>query len=60
MAKQHVAGKPDRMSSSFKRITTVPIPAWHREILEERLADLATSPRAGRSWDAVLARVKRP
>ena len=37
----------------------VPIPAWHLEILEKRLADLAANPKAGRSWDAVLARLTR-
>ena len=41
------------------RSTTVPIPAWHLEILEKRLADLAANPKAGRSWDAVLARLTR-
>ncbi len=41
------------------RITTVSIPAWHREILEKRLADLAANPKASHSWDAVLARLTR-
>jgi len=38
---------------------SVAISAWHREILQERLADLAANPTAGRSWDAVLADLTR-
>ncbi len=36
-----------------------PISDWHREVLEERLADLAANPTAGRSWDAVRAELAR-
>lgn len=38
---------------------SVEISAWHREVLQERLADLAANPTAGRSWDAVLADLTR-
>jgi hypothetical protein len=33
----------------------VPVPEWHREILDERLADLEARPDAGRPWDDVKA-----
>ena len=33
----------------------VPVPDWHREILDERLADLEVHPEASRPWDAVKA-----
>lgn len=33
----------------------VPVPDWHREILDERLADLEAHPDASRPWDEVKA-----
>lgn len=33
----------------------VPVPNWHREILDERLADLQANPDAGRPWEEVKA-----
>jgi len=33
----------------------VPVPDWHREILDERLADLETNPNASRRWEDVRA-----
>ena len=33
----------------------VPVPNWHREILDERLADLQSNPDAGRPWEEVKA-----
>lgn len=33
----------------------VPVPGWHREVLEERLADHRASPNDGRSWEEVEA-----
>lgn len=33
----------------------VPVPDWHREILDERLADLDANPNAGRPWEEVKA-----
>jgi putative addiction module component (TIGR02574 family) len=32
---------------------TIPVPDWHREILEERLNDLDASPDAGDTWEVV-------
>lgn len=36
----------------------VPVPDWHRELLDERLAD--EGEQASRSWDEVKARARRP
>ena len=33
----------------------VAVPNWHREILDERLADLQANPDAGRPWEEVKA-----
>ena len=33
----------------------VPVPEWHREILEERLAEYEADPDAGRPWEQVEA-----
>ncbi len=35
--------------------TAIPVPEWHREILDERLADLEAHPDASRPWEAVKA-----
>jgi putative addiction module component (TIGR02574 family) len=35
--------------------SAIPVPEWHREILDERLADLEARPDAGRPWEAVKA-----
>jgi putative addiction module component (TIGR02574 family) len=35
--------------------SAVPVPEWHREILDERLADLEAHPEASRPWEAVKA-----
>ena len=33
----------------------VPVPAWHRDELERRLADYASDPDAGEPWESVRA-----
>ena len=40
-----IAAKPDQ----------VPVPDWHREIVEERLRDLDAHPDASRPWEKVKA-----
>lgn len=45
-----IAAKPD----------AVPVPDWHQEILDERLADLEANPDAGRSWEEVKADLLKP
>ena len=36
----------------------VPVPQWHREILDERQRDYETNPNAGESWDNVRERLR--
>jgi hypothetical protein len=36
----------------------VPIPQWHREILDERVKDYEANPNAGESWDVVRERLR--
>lgn len=33
------------------------IPQWHKDILEERLADLAANPEASVPWEEAMARI---
>ncbi len=42
----------DRIAANEDR---VPVPGWHREILDERLADLQAHPNTSRPWEAVRA-----
>jgi putative addiction module component (TIGR02574 family) len=55
--------KIDYLQSLWDRIAatpeTVPVPDWHREIIDERLKDLATDPNAGDSWDTVQERLRK-
>ncbi len=36
----------------------VPVPEWHREVLEERLKNYQANPDAGASWDSVRDRLR--
>jgi putative addiction module component (TIGR02574 family) len=36
----------------------VPVPDWHREVLDERLKDYEADPDAGESWDVVRDRLR--
>ncbi|HEV8397388.1 MAG TPA: addiction module protein [Vicinamibacterales bacterium] len=36
----------------------VPVPNWHREILDERLKDYEKTPNAGESWDVVREQLR--
>lgn len=38
---------------------TIPVPDWHREIIEERLKDLDANPNAGESWEVVQERLRK-
>ena len=38
---------------------SLPIPEWHRDILEERLADADASPDAAIPLDEVMARLRK-
>ena len=49
---EYVQALWDRIAAKDDR---VPVPDWHREILNERLADLEANPDAGRRWADVRA-----
>jgi len=49
---EYVQALWDRIAAKEDR---VPVPGWHREILDERLADLQANPDAGRPWEEVRA-----
>jgi hypothetical protein len=38
---------------------TIPVPDWHREILDERLNDLQADPESGDSWEVVQERLSK-
>jgi putative addiction module component (TIGR02574 family) len=38
---------------------TIPVPDWHREVLDERLKDLETDPGAGDSRERVQERLRK-
>lgn len=39
--------------------SSIPIPEWHRELLQERLEAFRDDPAAGRTWDEVRAELQR-
>jgi putative addiction module component (TIGR02574 family) len=55
--------KIDYLQSLWDRIAatreTIPVPDWHREIIDERLKDLEDNPAAGDGWDAVQERLRK-
>ena len=55
--------KIDYVQSLWDRIAaspeTIPVPGWHREILDQRVKDLEDNPEAGDSWDVVQERIRR-
>ena len=55
--------KIDYLQSLWDRIAatpeTIPVPDWHRKILDERLKDLEANPGAGDSWDVVQERLRK-
>jgi putative addiction module component (TIGR02574 family) len=55
--------KIDYLQSLWHRIAAtpeaVPVPDWHREILDERLKELSDTPDAGDSWDEVQERLRK-
>ena len=52
----------DYVQSLWDRIAAtpalLPVPEWHRELLDERLKDCQTNPDAGASWDVVRERIR--
>lgn len=49
---EYVQSLWDRIAAGADR---VPVPDWHRTVLDERLANLAAEPGAGRPWGQVRA-----
>ncbi len=49
---EYVQALWDRIAAKEDRVA---VPDWHREILDERLADLEASPAASRPWEEVRA-----
>ena len=49
---EYVQALWDRIAAKEDR---VPVPDWHREILDQRLRDLEANPSAGRPWEEVRA-----
>jgi putative addiction module component (TIGR02574 family) len=52
----------DYVQSLWERIAAtpdqVPVPDWHREVLDQRLKDFEAKPDAGESWDTVRDRLR--
>ncbi len=52
----------DYVQSLWERIAAtpdqVPVPDWHRDVLDERLKDYEATPDAGESWDVVRDRLR--
>ena len=55
--------KIEYLQSLWDRIAAtpeaIPVPGWHREIIEDRLKDLDTHPNAGESWEVVQERLRK-
>ena len=55
--------KIDYLQSLWDRIAAtpemIPVPEWHREIIDERLQDLEANPNAGESWEVVQERLRK-
>ena len=55
--------KIDYLQSLWDRIAaspeSIPVPDWHREIIDERLENLETDPAAGESWEVVQERLRK-
>jgi len=52
---EYVQSLWDRIAASPEQ---VPVPDWHRELLDERLKDYEANPDAGESWDVVRERLR--
>ena len=55
--------KIDYLQSLWDRIAAtpaaIPVPDWHREILDVRLKDLDADPAAGDGWEVVRERLRK-
>jgi len=52
----------DYVQSLWDRIATargeVPVPGWHRGVIDERVKDYRSNPDSGESWDVVRDRLR--
>lgn len=59
-----VDGQIEYVQALWDRIAAqenqVPVPGWHRDILDDRLADLQANPDASRPWEEVKADLLKP
>ena len=53
---EYVEALWDRIAANESQ---VPVPGWHREVLNERLADYRANPDQGRAWEDVEADLAR-
>lgn len=55
--------KIDYLQALWDRIAatpeTIPVPDWHREIIDERVKELDVDPDAGDDWDVVKERLRK-
>lgn len=55
--------KIDYLQSLWDRVAaspeTIPVPDWHREVLDQRVTDLEADPGAGEDWDIVRERLRK-
>ena len=52
---EYVQSLWDRIAATPEQ---VPVPEWHRNILDERLRDHDANPDAGETWDVVRERIR--
>lgn len=52
---EYVQSLWDRIAATAEQ---VPVPGWHRDVLDERLRDHETNPDAGETWDVVRERIR--
>src|SRR5262245_40332150 len=52
---EYVQSLWDRIAATPEQ---VPVPQWHREILDERIKEYDANPDAGESWDVVRERMR--
>jgi putative addiction module component (TIGR02574 family) len=60
---QRLVCRFDYLQSLWDRIAatpeTLPVPDWHREIIDERVKELDVDPDAGDDWDVVQERLRK-
>lgn len=52
---EYVQSLWDRIAATPEQ---VPVPDWHRDVLDERIRDYEANPEAGDTWDVVQERLR--